>query len=145
MGKIVCRRFQARDLADILKLEAACFGDDPWPPEEFKKLLARGASAFVIGKPARAALWLRPRSRHYFEVVNVATSPKWQRKGYAKKLLVKAISFAKEQKKHGLALHVHVSNTAAVRLYESFGFKKVRRYVRYYGRKDAWRMRVRFQ
>ena len=146
MSKIVCREFRSDDLADVVKLEVVCFGrEEMWSTWQFKILLAEGARAFVIGKPVRAALWLRPMPRQYLEVENVATLPKYQRKGYARKLLEKAIGFAQEQQKRGLTLCVRVSNAVAIRLYESLGFKKIRRKARYYGRKDAWRMRRRFE
>lgn len=57
---------------------------------------------------------------YYIYIVNVATDKDYQRKGYAKKLLKRIKA---DYPGHSIGLDVKTTNSAALKLYQSVGFK----------------------
>ncbi len=75
------------------------------------------------------------------EVINIATTNEFRRKGHAQRLLEYAIEYAKEQKVDKIFLDVRESNYSALALYNKLLFKEVGRRKKYYttklGKEDA--------
>jgi ribosomal-protein-alanine N-acetyltransferase len=69
----------------------------------------------------------------------IAVAPRWRRRGVGELLLQGLIDAAAELKVDSLILEVRVSNLAAQRLYERYGFVVTARHQRYYtdDREDA--------
>ena len=66
------------------------------------------------------------------DITNIAVHPDYRRRGIAKKLLESAIREAKKRGLSLLTLEVRLSNTAAISLYENYGFRRVGERKRYY-------------
>ena len=62
----------------------------------------------------------------------MAVFPEYRRQGVAAKLLAVFENFARGNKLAFLTLEVRPSNTAAIALYESFGFRQAGRRKNYY-------------
>ena len=66
------------------------------------------------------------------DITNVAVAPAYRRKGVARKLLERLIELLKEQQVTAVTLEARASNTPAIALYQSLGFKSVGLRPRYY-------------
>ncbi len=64
--------------------------------------------------------------------VSIAVTPEWRRKGIATRLINESTTAMKNNGANELFLEVRMSNTAAVGLYESLGFKIVKELRHYY-------------
>jgi [ribosomal protein S18]-alanine N-acetyltransferase len=70
------------------------------------------------------------------EILTIATDPAYQNKGLARMLLTQVITALREEGASSLFLECATDNEAALRLYESCGFKRCGRRKAYYSRKD---------
>lgn len=75
------------------------------------------------------------------EILNIAVKHTRQHHGFGKKLMSYLLEYVKQTPNKKVFLEVRESNAAAIRLYTSFGFKKIFRRKNYYqtktGREDA--------
>ena len=78
-------------------------------------------------------------------VLNLAVHPQWNNRGLGRALLRRALDQAERLGAESVYLEVRPSNTPAVHLYRSQGFRRVGRRRDYYptidGREDAFVMR----
>jgi ribosomal-protein-alanine N-acetyltransferase len=65
-------------------------------------------------------------------ITNVAVFPEYRRRGVAEQLITVFDKFARGNRLVFLTLEVRPSNTAAIALYQSFGFEEVGRRRNYY-------------
>jgi ribosomal-protein-alanine N-acetyltransferase len=128
--------------AAAAKIEAECFSDRPWTAQQFHEELSLDFSrTFIAFDDGGAAgflnMWLTPPMAI---VNNVAVLENHRRKGIASQLLTRALTECGECS--SLTLEVRVSNSAAISLYESFGFSQVGRRRNFYEnpREDAFIM-----
>jgi [ribosomal protein S18]-alanine N-acetyltransferase len=125
----------------------------PWPrsvfaeelAREWARVLAREWARVVVvrerevGDPrvvAFANYWL---VRDEVHLLNLAVHPARRRRGHARRLMDHLLEFARAHRCHYLTLEVRRSNTAAIGLYEAYGFRSVGVRPRYYqdSREDA--------
>lgn len=71
------------------------------------------------------------------EILTIATDPDYQKKGLARALLRQVIAALRNEGAESLFLEVATDNDAALRLYESCGFKRAGRRRAYYSRKES--------
>jgi ribosomal-protein-alanine N-acetyltransferase len=118
------------DLEAIARIEAQSFGD-PWPAEAFRTYLA---GCFLVAEEAGAVLgYLVARTAgDEAEVLDVAVAPAARGRGIGRRLLAEALRGLRERGARRAYLEVRESNTAALRLYESLGFRPVGRRRGYY-------------
>ncbi len=96
-------------------------GDDPAnlpPPEERAELI----TGFI-------GVWMLPDEMH---IVTVAVRDSHRRQGIGEMLLIAALDLARERTQALVTLEVRVSNDAAIRLYDKYGFEQVGLRPRYY-------------
>ncbi|HEY5638950.1 MAG TPA: ribosomal protein S18-alanine N-acetyltransferase [Dehalococcoidia bacterium] len=96
-------------------------GDDPAslpPPEERPELI----TGFI-------GVWMLPDESH---IVTIAVRDSHRRQGIGEMLLITALDLAREKTQPLVTLEVRVSNDAAIRLYEKYGFDQVGLRPRYY-------------
>lgn len=118
----------AADLPAVLLIENASF-DDPWPEEVFKTelrhcwshclVLKRRADKHLLGY---LVFWSVVDEVH---LLNVAVQPDQRHNRYGRMLIDYLTDFARSSAARFITLEVRRSNEAALRLYESGGFKQV--------------------
>ena len=110
-------------VSQIAELEKICFSS-PWSAEAILDSFKMGTKFFVatdnekcLGYAGLSAIL----DEGY--ITNVAVFPEHRKKGIAASIMESVFRFAKENKLSFVSLEVRPSNTAAVSLYEKFGFK----------------------
>jgi ribosomal-protein-alanine N-acetyltransferase len=139
------------DLGEAMRIERAAFAH-PWTEELMRRELTHSWSTILIAEEPSpegsrmlgfVIFWLVHDEIH---ILNVATDPAHLRRGVAKALLVEAIAQGRRAGAALATLEVRRTNTAAIRLYESFGFRVVGVRPNYYAdeNEDAYVMTLDF-
>lgn len=125
----------AEDLDEILAMESRSF-QDPWPDEVFHAELRHCWShCHVLRRTESDALlgyivfWSVADEVH---LLNVAVDPNERHHHYGRLLVDFMLGFASAHSARFVTLEVRRSNTAAIALYESSGFKQVGVRPKYY-------------
>jgi len=122
------------DLPSVHAIERASFFP-PWPDEAYRNELQTNRLAtylvarlddVVIGF---AGMWLMVDEAH---VTTFAVDPAWRRRQVGGRMLVALLDVAMARGAREATLEVRLSNVAARRLYEKFGFRPVGLRPRYY-------------
>lgn len=131
---ITIETMRREHLSDILGIEEAVF-KTPWTEEMFAQELDDPclSMAFVALEHGRLVgymlSWLLRQEVH---LINIAVAPDSQRAGIGRKMLNYLLGLAVESRRRFITLEVRESNRSAIRLYESFGFKRIGVRPRYY-------------
>jgi ribosomal-protein-alanine N-acetyltransferase len=122
------------DIPAVHEIERASF-PLPWPPYAFRQELEsnRMAHYLVVRADeqvvAYAGLWLMVDEAH---VTTFAVLPAWRRQGVGGRLLCELLELADDLGASVATLEVRLSNDAARKLYQRFGFRPVGVRPRYY-------------
>ncbi len=122
------------DLAAVHEIERRSFRT-PWPPHAYRSELEsnRLANYLVVRADgqvvAYAGMWLMVDEAH---ITTFAVHPEWRRQRIAERLLVVLLDLALARHAREATLEVRLSNLAARRLYEKYGFRPVGIRPRYY-------------
>ena len=125
----------AEHLDALASLERICFSR-PWSRQMLAEELDNQCAAFLVAlepdtdKVIGYAGLLVVADEGY--ITNVAVFPEYRRRGVAAQLLSVFENFARGNHLAFLTLEVRPSNTAAIALYESFGFRQAGRRKNYY-------------
>ena len=149
MTTVELRRLVLDDLETIDEIERRAY-PTPWSRSMFAGELAKPSSiclgAFDLdGEDGKLCGFLIvSRYVDAWHVMNVATDPDHRGRGIATMLLERLFDLTADDARRGYTLEVRVSNTGAIRLYESLGFhgRGVRRAYYTDNREDAmimWR------
>jgi ribosomal-protein-alanine N-acetyltransferase len=143
---ISTRALELGDLDEIERIEQVSY-PAPWSRAMFTSELAKPSSISLAALDDHDRLvgyLVLSRFVDAWHVMNVAVDPAWRRRGIATLLLDRLFELTVTDIRRGYTLEVRVSNEAAIRLYERFGFrsKGVRRGYYTDNREDAlimWR------
>jgi [ribosomal protein S18]-alanine N-acetyltransferase len=128
------RRFRPADLGAVMAIERASFRRDAYPRDLFHDYYMRGAM-FLVAESGRVicgyALAARTAGRRA-ELVSIAVRPSARRLGAGKALLASVLRRLRRAGVDRISLMAKVSNHAAIRFYESFGFGRLRCVRAYY-------------
>lgn len=132
--KLMIEAMRLEDLDAVHQIELASFSA-PWPPNAYRSelesnrlanyLVARLGSEIV----AYGGMWLMVDEAH---ITTFAVHPAWRRQRIGERLLVAFIDLAIGRHAREATLEVRLSNIAARRLYEKYGFRPVGLRPRYY-------------
>ncbi len=143
MGRvsISLRRLELGDLDAIERIEQASY-PTPWSRSMFASELAKQSSLSIAAvSPDGDLVGYLVLSRYVdaWHVMNVAVDPDHRRLGIASAMLERLFEVTRADAQRGYTLEVRVSNTAAIGLYEGFGFasRGVRRGYYTDNREDA--------
>lgn len=128
-----CALLKVADIEDVMALEALCFRTR-WTREQFLLGLERGAFRIYgirDNGPLVAYVAFSLIARE-MEIMNIATHPEHRRKGYAARLLAKALETCRQEKAQEGFLEVRCTNLGAIDLYKKFGFTQVGTRKNYY-------------
>ena len=132
--KVLIEPMRVGDLDAVHQIELASF-KAPWPANAYRSELEtnRLASYLVarIGDDivAYGGMWLMVDEAH---ITTFAVHPAWRRQQIGERLLLAFLDLAADRRAREATLEVRLSNLAARRLYEKYGFRPVGLRPRYY-------------
>jgi ribosomal-protein-alanine N-acetyltransferase len=122
------------DLPAIQLIERASF-TTPWPSHAYRQELeANRLAQYLVGTiggeiVAYGGIWLMVDEAH---VTTFAVHPRYRRRRIGERLLLSLLDLALDRHAREATLEVRLSNLAARRLYEKYGFRPVGIRPRYY-------------
>jgi ribosomal-protein-alanine N-acetyltransferase len=120
------RRLELRDLGDIERIERRSY-PTPWSRSMFASEIAKPSSICLGAFDAETAELLGyliiSRYVDAWHVMNIAVAEDYRRRRIATRLIERLFEVTSGDGRRGYTLEVRVSNEAAIRLYESLGFK----------------------
>lgn len=127
------------DIPAVAVLEAEIY-DEPWPPRVFFDELAMENRTYLVatddaGTPVGfCGLLMVEEDAH---ITTIAVMPSGRGHHLGTRLMLEMVQSALEAGTKHLTLEVRVSNDAAQKLYDRFGFQPVGRRKNYYQNEDA--------
>ena len=127
------RKMQITDIPPIMVLEKELFSS-PWSREMFLEEINTGYAFVAAAKETSQIIGYICGLLLYdeFNITNVGVALEHQRNGLGQILLKFIIARLLQQKCFKFYLEVRESNTAAIRLYENFGFNIIGKRKKYY-------------
>jgi ribosomal-protein-alanine N-acetyltransferase len=132
--RLIIDAMRLDDLEAVHQIELASFSS-PWPPNAYRSeletnrlasyLVARAGTEIV----AYGGMWLMVDEAH---ITTFAVHPAWRRQRIGERLLLAFLDLAVGRFAREATLEVRLSNFAARRLYEKYGFRPVGLRPRYY-------------
>jgi ribosomal-protein-alanine N-acetyltransferase len=122
------------DLDAVQRIERASF-TTPWPAYAYRQEIETNRLAhYIVARAADdivgfAGMWMMVDQAH---ITTFAVDPKWRRKGIGAQMVRALLQMARPLGARQANLEVRLSNLAARRLYEKFGFRPVGIRPRYY-------------
>ncbi len=116
------------DVDKIIDIEALCYGPHHWSKDSFLSELSNSLAKYfsVFSEDgelvAYAGCWQILEEAH---VTNIAVTPKYRRNHIAEALLKTIIDTCYKNMVKFITLEVRAGNTAAIALYEKYGFKSL--------------------
>ncbi|WP_456368823.1 ribosomal protein S18-alanine N-acetyltransferase [Thermococcus sp.] len=134
LAMVVIRSAKLFDIPDVMRIERESFRE-AYPRGIFLVFLENNPDTFLVaeynGKVIGYVMaYLRPDLEGH--IMSIAVDPAYRGNGIGSALLVEAIERLIKKGARYIGLEVRVSNERAIRLYERFGFKKVKRIIGYY-------------
>jgi [ribosomal protein S18]-alanine N-acetyltransferase len=132
--KLTIDAMRLEDLEAVHLIELASFSA-PWPPNAYRSELETNRLAnYLVGRidegiVAYGGMWLMVDEAH---ITTFAVHPAWRRQRIGERLLVAFLDIAIGRRAREATLEVRLSNVAARRLYEKYGFRPVGVRPRYY-------------
>ena len=132
--KLVIEPMQLDDLDAIHGIELASFSS-PWPPNAYRsELQTNRLASYLVARVdgeivAYGGMWLMVDEAH---ITTFAVHPAWRRQRVGERLLLAFLDLAIARQAREATLEVRLSNIAARRLYEKYGFRPVGLRPRYY-------------
>ncbi len=132
--KLTIEAMRLEDLEAVQHIELASFSA-PWPPNAYRsELETNRLASYLVARAggrvvAYGGMWLMVDEAH---ITTFAVHPGWRRQGIGERLLIAFLDLAIDRHAREATLEVRLSNLAARRLYEKYGFRPVGLRPRYY-------------
>ena len=132
--KVVIEAMRLEHLDEVQRIEEASF-TTPWPPNAYRsELMTNRLASYLVARiddriVAYGGLWLLVDEAH---ITTFAVHPAWRRQRLGERLLLAFLDLARDRRAREATLEVRLSNLAARRLYEKYGFRPVGLRPRYY-------------
>jgi len=132
--KVLIEPMRLEDLEAVHRIELASFSS-PWPPNAYRsELETNRLASYLVARidgeiVAYGGMWLMVDEAH---ITTFAVHPAWRRQRLGERLLLAFLDLAKDRHAREATLEVRLSNVAARRLYEKYGFRPVGLRPRYY-------------
>lgn len=123
---IVVRCMDEDDVEPVFRVESKCF-NVPWSRESFEYEMKENDKALYVIAECRgnilgyAGLWKILDEGH---ITNIAVLEEFRENGIATLMINKLLELAREKSISSFTLEVSSRNYVAIKLYESFGFKR---------------------
>ena len=122
------------DLPAVHAIEHLSFST-PWPDDAYRsEIQTNRLATYVVARSGEdvvgfGGIWLMVDEAH---ITTFAVHPDWRRQGIGERLLVTLLDVSIARHAREATLEVRLSNVAARRLYEKYGFRPVGLRPRYY-------------
>jgi ribosomal-protein-alanine N-acetyltransferase len=132
--KLVIEPMRLEDLDDVQRIEGASF-TTPWPENAYRsELMTNRLASYLVARlggriVGYGGMWLMVDEAH---ITTFAVHPGWRRQHVGERLLLAFLDLARDRHAREATLEVRLSNLAARRLYEKYGFRPVGLRPRYY-------------
>ena len=132
--KLTIGAMRLEDLAEVQRIEEASFST-PWPENAYRsELMSNRLATYLVARAAGrivayGGMWLMVDEAH---ITTFAVHPAWRRQRIGERLLLAFLDLARDRHAREATLEVRLSNLAARRLYEKYGFRPVGLRPRYY-------------
>ena len=132
--RVVVEPMRLDDLPAVHRIERASF-TSPWPEHAYRSELETNRLAhYLVARVGDqvvgyGGMWLMVDEAH---ITTFAIHPAWRRQRIGERLLLAFLDLAVDRDAHEATLEVRLSNLAARRLYEKYGFRPVGLRPRYY-------------
>lgn len=138
------RHGEASDIPALDQLERACFAGDRISRRQFHYLVKKGNAAVLVaeddGRLVGDVVLLFSRGTSVARLYSIAVADDMRGRGVGRALVTAAEKEAWARPRAYLRLEVRKDNAAAIRLYESLGYRRLGEWPGYYeDRMDAWR------
>ena len=137
------RIMEEKDLDGVTALEASGFSM-PWKRHDFEEVLQNKYRTYMVAEAAGMIIGgcLLTEIAGEGEITNVCVNQEYRGQGIATKVLGKLLAYGKELGISAFTLEVRAGNTAAIRLYQHFGFVTEGVRKNFYEKpvEDAWIM-----
>ncbi|MBF0255996.1 MAG: GNAT family N-acetyltransferase/peptidase C39 family protein [Gammaproteobacteria bacterium] len=135
----------AQDLSALVALEQQCFSGDRISRRQFRYLLTKANAAVLViesaGQLLGDAVLLFSRATSVARLYSLAVRPELRGQGLGKRLMKAVEAEAWAHHRAYLRLEVRQDNPAALRLYQSLGYRRLGEYPDYYDdHMGAWRL-----
>jgi ribosomal-protein-alanine N-acetyltransferase len=132
--KLLIEAMRLEDLDEVQAIEQASFST-PWPSNAYRsELLTNRLASYLVARidgriVGYGGMWLMVDEAH---ITTFAIHPGWRRQRIGERLLLAFLDLARDRHAREATLEVRLSNLAARRLYEKYGFRPVGLRPRYY-------------
>ena len=135
---MIVREMTYNDIASVAEVDKAAFSD-AWKDDSFADELKKDYSHYFVCESdgeivGYAGIWCIYETA---ELIRIATTPGFRKKGVAKELMQKISECAKSCGCERMMLEVRESNIPAQELYKRFGFNEISIRKGYYNGEDA--------
>lgn len=132
---MLIRKYKKEDLEDINKLGSLLHLNYEFKLDEFSDAFIIKEDDNFVGFIVYSIIYERA------EIIDIIIKPCYRKCGYANKLLSYTLDVIKSKNVDNVTLEVNEENTAAINLYEKFGFKICGVRKKYYNDKDGYLMK----
>jgi len=132
--KMTIEAMRLEDLEEVQRIEQASFST-PWPSNAYRsELMTNRLASYLVARidgriVGYGGMWLMVDEAH---ITTFAIHPGWRRQRIGERLLLAFLDLARDRHAREATLEVRLSNLAARRLYEKYGFRPVGLRPRYY-------------
>ena len=132
--RLLVEPMSIEDLPDVHRIERASFSV-PWPDDAYRsEIQGNRLASYLVARAdgelvAYGGIWLMVDEAH---ITTFAVDPAWRRQRVGETLLIALMDLAIVRHAREATLEVRLSNLAARKLYEKFGFRPVGVRARYY-------------
>ena len=132
--RLTIEPMRLEDLDEVQAIELASFST-PWPENAYRsELMTNRLASYLVARidgriVAYGGMWLMVDEAH---ITTFAVHPGWRRQRIGERLLLAFLDLARDRHAREATLEVRLSNLAARRLYEKYGFRPVGLRPRYY-------------
>lgn len=126
--KLKIQPMQKSDVDEVLKIEEMAYGDHHWSKDSFYGELSNDLAHYYCAFDSEnnlvgyAGAWGIIDEAH---ITTIAVKPELRRKKIGEMLLIEILNYCYKNEIKYVTLEVRVSNTAAIKLYEKYGFKSL--------------------
>ncbi len=143
LAMVVIRPAKLFDIPDVVRIERESFREE-YPRGVFLVFLENNPDTFLVAEHNGRVVgyvmgYLRPDLEGH--IMSIAVDPSYRGNGIGSALLTEVIERLINKGARYIGLEVRVSNEKAIKLYERFGFKRIKRIIGYYADgEDAYYM-----